>query len=142
MPDFVAEALTWEANRHYVAALKTARAWGVPPLSILTGSEQGWTQLNRLLATALTIMEEETCKNCNTPLWWAYSTDNRVQFNVSTTVCYGCAKLDETKNGVSKDGKAKKELKPGEMLYVKPYNVVAGEKLPSRHDSYTREARQ
>lgn len=139
MPDFLAESLTWESNRHYVTGLKTARSWGVTPLAVINGKEHGWNRTNRLLAMALTILEEETCKQCNTPLWWAYSTDNRVQFSAHKTTCYGCAKLEEEKNGNSKDGKPKEKPKPGEMLYVKPYNVL-NEPLPSRRDSYTREA--
>lgn len=140
MRDFIAEALTWPDNRHYLTGIKTARAWGVPPLAILTGSDDGWSPTNRILAQALTVVEDETCKNCSTPLWWAYSTDNRVQFSVEKAMCYGCAKLEDEKTGTSKDGKPKEKAKPGELLYVKPYNVLDGQPLPSRYDSYIREA--
>lgn len=134
MPGFLAETLTWPGNRHYVTDLKTARSWSVPPLTIITGSEQGWTSINRKLAKALTVMEEEVCNSCKTPLWQAYSTDNRVQFEVKTSHCYACATLEKHRE------EHKKDAKPGEIHYVKAYNVFEDDPLPSRYESYMREA--
>lgn len=134
MPGFLAEALTWPGNRHYFTDLKTARSWGVPPLTVMTGSEQGWTLLNRKLAKALTIIEEEVCNSCKTPLWLAYSTDNRIQFEVKSSFCYACAKLEQHRE------EHKKDTKPGEIHYVKAYSVLEDQPLPGRFESYMREA--
>jgi hypothetical protein len=133
MPGFLAEALTWPGNRHIITSLKTARGWGVPPLAIIFGKDDGWTELNRMMAQALTIVEEETCSQCKTPLWLAYGTDNRVQFKVDTSYCYACAELDKHRS----DHK-KKEQQPGEVVYVKPFNVIDGERLPTRRELYKR----
>lgn len=134
MPGFLAEALTWPGNRHYLTDLKTARSWNVPPLTIMTGDEQGWTWTNRKLARALTIVEEEVCNSCRTPLWIAYSTNNEIQFEVNSSFCYACSKLEQHKE------EHKKDIKPGEVQYVRPYNIFEGKPLPSRYDSYMREA--
>lgn len=133
-PGFLAEALTWPGNQHYITALKTARSWGVPPLTILIGKEEeGWSKLNRMLAQALTVVEDETCKSCKTPLWLAYSTNNEIQFKVDSAFCYACSALEKHKE------EHKKDAKPGEIVYVKPYNVFEDKPLPSRAESYARE---
>lgn len=133
MPGFLAETLTWPGNNRFITSLKTARSWNVPPLTILTGEEEGWTPLNRMLAEALTVYEDESCKQCQTPLWLAYSTNNEVQFKVNTAFCYSCAELAKHKE------KHKKEAKPGEIVYVKPFNIIDGKELPGRAESYARE---
>lgn len=135
MPGFLAEAMTWPENRQFVTDLKTARSWGVPPLTIMTGDEQGWTSINRKLAKSLVILEEEACGSCKTPLWYAYSTNNHIQFEVKTSHCYACAALDKYRE------EHKKEAKPGQIHYVKPVNVFPEEPLPSRYESYMRESK-
>jgi len=135
MPGFLAEALTWPENRSFVTDLKTARSWGVPPLTIMTGDEQGWTSINRKLAKSLTVLEEEACGSCKTPLWYAYSTDNHIQFEVKTSHCYSCAALEKYRE------EHKKEAKPGQIHYVKPVNIFPEEPLPSRYESYMRESK-
>jgi hypothetical protein len=100
----------------------------------LLGKDDGWTEKNRMLAQALTIVEDETCSQCKTPLWYAYSTDNRVQFEIKEAFCYACAKLEQARE------KDKKERQPGQIVYVKPYNVFENEQLPSRRELYAREA--
>lgn len=132
MPDFLAEALTQPANRHYITALKTARSWGQPPLMMILGKDDGWTWTNRLLAQALTIVEDESCGKCHTPLWLAYGTDNRVQFKVETSHCYACAALEK------EESEHKNNRQPGEVHYVKPYNVFDDEPLPSRRELYAK----
>lgn len=134
MPGFLAEALTWPANRSFVTDLKTARSWGVAPLVIMTGEDEGWTPINRKLAKALQVLEEEACSSCKTPLWYAYSTNNHIQFEVKTSHCYSCAALAKYQE------EHKKEAKPGQIHYVKPAMVFEEDRLPSRYESYTREA--
>jgi hypothetical protein len=134
MPGFLAETLTWPANRHYVTDLKTARSWSVPPLTIIAGKEGGWNETNRKLAKALTVLEEEACNSCKTPLWHAYSTNNHIQFEVKTSHCYACAALEKYRE------EHKKEAKPGQIHYVKATTVFKDEPLPSRYESYAREA--
>ena len=142
MPDFLAEALTWPENQGIRTALKTARSWNVPPLLILTGEDAGWTDLrNRMLSVALTVLDDETCTSCGTPVWYGHSTNNEIQFKVQATVCYGCAEIERTQNArVSSTGQAKRKPTPGESLYVTPYHVwhEHGHRLPTRHEEYVR----
>lgn len=136
MPGFLAETLTWAENKHYVAILKTARSWGVPPLTMLTGSDEGWTWENRLLAQALTTLEEETCKGCGVPVWHSRSSHRNIGFLVEKDTCYGCKEAEEDRQ---KREKSKKSESPGQKSWVRavPYDEVVG--LPSRDESYQRE---
>ena len=104
----------------------------MPPLDIILGTNAGWSRTNRMLAQALTIVEDETCGQCKTPLWLAYGTDNRVQFEVETSFCYACAALEKHRE------ENKKDKQPGQVVYVKPYNVFEDEPLPSRRELYMR----
>lgn len=118
--------------------LKTARSWGVPPLEILNGEKSSWKDMrNRLLAVALTIMEDETCNSCGTPAWWGRSTNNEIAFKIESSVCYGCAELEKDRDGVSSDGRAKRKPRAGETKYVTPFNIWPNRPLPSRFSSYT-----
>lgn len=135
MPGFLAEVLTKNENKWVISALKTSRSWGVCPLEILLGeSSEGWRdERNRLLAMALTLLEEETCSHCGTPAWIGHSTDNEIVFDVKSTVCYGCAELERDQDS----RKGKKNLR-GVSYYTKARSVWEEGRLPSRKESYQR----
>lgn len=84
---------------------------------------------------ALTLLEEETCKQCGTPAWIGHSTDNTIAFEVKSSVCYGCAELEKDRDDEQSN---KRKKTRGEVRYIEPYNVW-GDALPSRFDSYSRE---
>lgn len=88
-----------------------------------------------MLSVALTLLEEETCKNCGTPAWIGHSTDNTIVFDVKSSVCYGCAELEKDREEQEKNRAVKTR---GEARYVEPYNVW-GDPLPGRSESYARE---
>jgi hypothetical protein len=119
--------------------LKTARSWTLPPLELLTGKKIGWKdERNRMLAVALTLVEDETCSGCGTPAWIGHSTDNTIAFSIKSSVCYGCAELErERDSSVSSDGRQKRKPRPGETRYVTAHNIWEGLPLPSRYQSYT-----
>lgn len=130
--------MTWPENAWAIPVLKTARAWGLPPMELLTGEKTSWKdERNRMLAVALTLLEAETCNSCGTPAWIGHSTNNEITFDVETSVCYGCAELEKDQGAVSKDGKAKRKPRPGEVRYVVARNIWEGKKLPSRYAGYT-----
>lgn len=134
MPGFLAEALTWDENTWALPVLKTARSWKIPPLTLFTGEGSGWDQeQNRLLAVALTLFEDETCKTCGTPVWLGHSSNNEVVFDVKTSTCYGCAEIDKAREATSS-----RKPKPGETHYVVPKNVWDDGKLPGRFEEYQR----
>lgn len=134
MPGFLAEVLSKPHNRNYLTAVRTARDWRVPPRTMVFGDQPDhWSQEDVLLANALTVLDNEMCKHCGTPVWWGYSTDNTIQFKVESTRCYGCEALEKERAKQSKD----KSQKHGESLYVEPYNVF-DEPLPTRRELYER----
>lgn len=137
MPGFLAEALSWPENSHYVSQIKTARSWGIPPLMVITGDDPEWTTENRLLAQALTMLEDETCKGCGVPYWHSRSSHRNIQLLIQKDTCYGCREIEQDR---AKNEKTKKAGKAGEKQYVKAvaYDETAG--LPSRAESYTMEA--
>lgn len=137
MPDFLAEALSWQKSAWVKTALKAARSWGVPPLTMLTGQSTDWSDdKNRRLAMALTILEEETCKNCGTPAWIGHSTNNLITFDLKSSVCYACAELEKEREEREKGRGAKPRMK-GETRYARARNVWGEEyPLPSRAHAY------
>lgn len=135
MPGFLAEVLSKPHNRNYVTSIKTARSWGVPPRTMIFGEEPNiWTEQDVLLATALTVLEDETCKKCGTPVWWGYSTDNRIQFKIESSRCYGCEELEKEREQEQKN----KVKSHGKVLYPIPYNFFQEQPLPSRKEAYKR----
>lgn len=102
-------------------------------MTLIAGRKTQWSDnRNRMLAVALTLLEEETCGSCGTPVWIGHSTDNEIGFSVHSSTCYGCAELE-------KDGEQHKTKRKGETRYVRAHSVWEDGKLPSRHESYTRE---
>lgn len=134
MPGFLAEVLSKPHNRNFLTAVKTAREWKVPPRTMIHGAQPGeWTREDVLLANALTVLENETCKECGIPAWWGYSTDNRILFKTETSHCYGCEELEKARDKASKD-KSNKGF--GDTIYPVPYMFGGKEPLPSRRESY------
>lgn len=132
MPGFLAEALTWAENSWAIPVLKTARSWQLPPLQMISGEKSGWDdERNRLLAVALTLLEDEMCKSCGTPVWLGHSSNNEVVFDLKTSTCYGCAEIDKARDGAKKP-------KFGESHYVVAHNVWDDGKLPGRYEEYQR----
>lgn len=115
---FVGPALSTEANRKYLIALKTARTTGLPPTLYLGSwgrygrtvpewddAARTWievpipqderTELDVRLETAYQFYTDALCQKCGTPWWYGHSTDNRIDFHLEQTTCYGCAKIEE-----------------------------------------------
>lgn len=137
MPGFLAEVLHKPHNRGYRIAVTTARAWGVPPhVTISGGSPAEWTDTDILLANALTVLENETCKGCGTPVWLGYATDNEILFRTGRSHCYGCEELEKEREQQSKN----KKKSHGDTTYVEPYHFFEdrGLRLPSRRETLTR----
>lgn len=140
MPGFLAEALSWEHNFGIRTAVKAAQKWGRPPMSVLRGEELPWSKEDSLLATALIVLEQETCSGCGVPSWIGHSTSERyLDFAMESATCFSCATLENDQKGGSKDGKVKKEPKPGERRYVVPF-MHGDRKIPTRYTLYEREA--
>lgn len=104
---------------------------------MLTGEETTWKDdRNRKLATALIILEEETCKGCGTPAWIGHSTNNEIVFDIKSSICYGCADLERERESAEK-GRGGRPRQKGENKYVRPRSVWNdGRALPSRAHSY------
>lgn len=89
-----------------------------------------------MLAMAMTILEEETCKNCGTPAWIGLSTNNEIVFDIKSAICYGCAELEKDREDTEKS-RGKKPRQKGETRYAEARNVWGeGRPLPSRAYSY------
>jgi len=121
-----------------VPVLKTARSWALPPLTLLTGKKSDWSdERNRLLAVALTILEDETCSQCGVPVWLGHSSNNEIEFEVHSSICFSCADLEK-----DREDRGRKPKK-GETRYAIARNVWGDDvPLPSRFDSYMEEFRK
>lgn len=113
----------------------------MPPTRLLGGTaqEDGWSSVDRLLAMAMTILESETCGQCNTPVWLGYSTDNALLFKLESRTCYACAELEKARKEQEKNKNSKPS--PGETKYVVPYNVLE-RPLPSRKEFFDKKRKQ
>lgn len=101
-------------------------------MTMLSGQETDWGDTrNRVLAVALTILEDETCQGCGVPVWLGHSSNKEVVFDVRETTCWSCAEVE-------KDKEARKKAKPGTHQYAVPRNVWDDGVLPSRYDEYMR----
>ena len=126
-----------EKNRWLVPVLKTARSWSLPPLTLLTGEDPNWAdERNRLLATALTVLETETCTHCGTPAWIGHSTDRNIVFEIESTTCYGCAEVEKDQEN---DRRSNRKKPRGEFRFPVPKSAWPDEPLPSRSELYSAE---
>lgn len=104
---------------------------------MLTGEASEWSdERNRLLATALILLEQETCSGCGTPAWYGHSTDRNITFAVESTTCFGCAEIEKDQEN---DRRGARKKPKGEFRYVVPHNVWPDEPLPSRSELYSAE---
>lgn len=135
MPGFLAEVLSKPHNRGYLIQLKTARSWTLPPTAAVLCKEDvhTWNPDDHLLATALTVLEAETCSHCGTPAWLGYSADKWIEFQIEEAVCYGCMEMGRNQEERSKQ----KNKEHGKTYYPVPRGVL-GRELPTRTQEYER----
>lgn len=109
----------------------------MPPLTLLTGEPADWSdERNRLLATALILLENETCSGCGTQAWYGHSSNRDIAFEVESSVCFGCAELEKD---AENDRRGARRKPKGEFRYVVPQNVWPEQPLPSRSELYSAE---
>lgn len=132
MPDFLADALTWPQNYSSAIAVQTAYEMGIRPLTFLVKNAQPtepWTQADKRLLMAWTILQKESCQECGQPIWICRSSNNNLTFSVRKGLCY--AKLAMKKWS---DSPAGKKMGDGDVPYVIPKRYDEDIPLPSRRD--------
>ena len=130
MPGFLAEVLTWPSNHGVALAVQTAMDLHMPPsMFILTDKQptDPWTQVDKKLALAWTVLQRETCKQCGQPLWICRSSERDLGFSVRTDVCYASAELEKWKTT-----KRASSLKKGEHPYVVAQMRKDEQPMPTR----------
>lgn len=92
--------------------LRTARSWGVPHSVIRHGAEgKHWTEIDRLLATALTVYEDSLHPDCGHPRDLTGNPDSEGWFVTKTWTCQACAALARYRD-------EEKDRTDGEVVYV------------------------
>lgn len=132
MPDFLAEALTWPQNYKHALGVQTAYEMGVRPLTFILKDAQPdepWTEADKKLLLAWTILQKELCAECGNPLWICRSDDQNVSFSVRKGHCYAKAKVEAWR-----ESPAGKNLKKGEVPYVVATRYNEKKPFPSRSD--------
>lgn len=119
-------------------AIKTAREWGVPPRQVLRGRPVTWNAVDTRLSMGLTLLEQETCRECGTPSWLGHSADSRIEFGHEVAYCYGCMTLEKER---AESSKSRKTDDHGAKPYVFPKGYE-GVPLPDRADEYARRERR
>lgn len=130
----MADVLYRGHNYAFRVAVKTSREWKVPPRQMLLSEPVDWDLKDSKLSMALTILEEETCKECGTPAWIGHSTDHRIVFDYAKAHCYGCMELEKKRGEESKGKRNDHGAKP----YVKAKMWGGFGELPSRRQEYER----
>lgn len=100
-----------------------------------------WTARDRALLEAYQIIEDETCPECQNPIWLCTSGDPNIGFKVHKHVCQGKYALDaETTDltDMKKEERRKALSNFGVIRYTKPY-TIDDTKLPLRRDVLTKE---
>lgn len=90
-----------------------------------------WSAQDRVIATAVLVLEEEKCPNCGTPYWLGHTSHGSVDYRVDFDQCLACAELEETTKDV--------KLDPGVRASVRAVGAVdesgVEEPLPSRQEA-------
>jgi hypothetical protein len=87
-----------------------------------------------MLLEAMQILEDETCKECGSPIWICRNeAAANVGFKVKVATCFAKAELDRWNEREEKKKTGKK--RHGEYPYVIPY-TYDGTELPSRMQFY------
>lgn len=76
---------------------------------------------------AVNILDNEKCPKCGVPSWWAYSTDNAIDFKTHEQVCHACEHKE------LEEAKTKVKPRAGSTRFVKAV-AVDGCELPTRRD--------
>jgi hypothetical protein len=93
-----------------------------------------WSDLDFLLIEAMQILEEETCRECGSPIWICRNDmASNVGFKVKTATCFARAELERWSEREDKKKTGKKRY--GEYPYAVPY-TYDGTELPSRIQFY------
>lgn len=133
-PDFLADCLSRDHNGSLRVVAKTAKEWGVPPRQVYLGEPVQWNDRDSRLAMALTVLEQETCKECGTVAWLGHSANSSIVFKHDKQYCWGCAKLEE-----AREEDAKNKVKGhGAKPYVTAASFDASIPLPTRRDEFER----
>ena len=139
MRHFLADVLTWPGNRQFITAIKAARDFSIPPTVLILKDKQpsdGWSAVDKKLALAFQIMEDETCNDCGVPIWIGHSDDKDIVFEVKSRVCYSCATVE---NEQEKQDNRKNKRKPtkGEKHFIAQHDATT---QPTREAYYKAEA--
>jgi hypothetical protein len=87
-----------------------------------------------MLIEAMQILEEETCKECGSPIWVCRNEfASNVGFKVKVATCFAKAELDRWNEREDKKKSSKK--RHGEYPYVVPYTYDDTD-LPTRRSFY------
>lgn len=80
---------------HLLLEARTARSWKVPHTVLRGRRDDGaWSDVDRMLAMALTAYEDSVCPGCGQPLSTAHGDDNVGRFEVVEDICHGCEALE------------------------------------------------
>lgn len=138
MPGFLAEELTKPHNFSARLAVQTAVDMSLPPTLFMTNRTDAlkWSDDDKKLALAYTILQKETCSQCGQPLWICRSSNNKLDFSIQKDTCYVDAELQRA----SKSKQKSDELKDGEFRFAVP-KMIDNSPLPSR-DAYLDELKE
>lgn len=102
--------------------------------------DEPWKKIDFLLVEAMQILEDETCKECGSPIWVCRNENaQNVGFKIKIATCYAKQQLDKWQDDESKKKKAPNRF--GQYPYIVPY-TYDGSEMPSRAQFYKEAAQK
>lgn len=138
MPPFLADVLTWPGNRQYITAIKAARDFGIPPTVLILTHKQpsdGWSNVDKKLAVAFQILDDETCPDCGIPIWIGHNDAEDIVFEIKSRVCYSCAQVENDRDK-RENKKNKRKPTKGEKHFLSDETKI----IHSREEFYKSES--
>jgi hypothetical protein len=111
----------------------------VPPTVLILKDKQpsdGWSEVDKKLAVAFQILEDETCNDCGVPVWLGHNDDEHVVFDIKSRICYSCATI-ESEQEREQNRKSKRKPTKGKKHFIQTRDDP---NLPSREKHYTKES--
>lgn len=94
----------------------------------------GWTPHDYRLQEAVFILDREVCKTCGNAVWLCHSTNNAIDFEVKTGVCYAKAEIED-----HEEAPGAEKLAAGEYHYAVAVGIKnedgTYDELPSRQEA-------
>jgi hypothetical protein len=95
----------------------------------------GWSNVDKKLAVAFQILDDETCPDCGIPIWIGHNDAEDIVFEIKSRVCYSCAQVENDRDK-RENKKNKRKPTKGEKHFLSDETKI----IHSREEFYKSES--